>query len=89
MLALITGMLLCIGLALSVVGVVAIPARREGRELFRHVPSTAGADGDDPHGTDTDVSEGHSSDTHKSDTHSSEGVAVGASERRGADVRAG
>jgi len=36
MLALITGMLLCVGLAVSVVWVVAVPARREGRELFLH-----------------------------------------------------
>ena len=34
MVALIIGMLLCVGLALAVVAVVAIPARREGRELL-------------------------------------------------------
>lgn len=34
MVALILGMLLCVGLALAVVAVVAIPARREGRELL-------------------------------------------------------
>jgi hypothetical protein len=46
MLALITAMLLCLGLAVSVVGVVAIPARREGRELFTH--PVRGAGGADP-----------------------------------------
>lgn len=35
MVVLILGMLLCIALAVSVVGVVAVPARREGRELLR------------------------------------------------------
>jgi hypothetical protein len=34
MIALIVGMLLCIGLAVAVVGLVAIPARREGRDLL-------------------------------------------------------
>lgn len=34
MVALIIGMLICVGLALAVVGLVAIPARREGRELL-------------------------------------------------------
>ncbi len=34
MLALIIGMLLCVGLALAVVAVVAVPARREGRDLL-------------------------------------------------------
>ncbi|MEO5983701.1 MAG: hypothetical protein ABIQ13_15455 [Pedococcus sp.] len=34
MLALIIGMLLCVGLALAVVALVAVPARREGRELL-------------------------------------------------------
>jgi hypothetical protein len=34
MVALILGMLLCVGLALAVVAVVAVPARREGRELL-------------------------------------------------------
>ena len=34
MLALIIAMLLCVVLAVAVVGLVAIPARREGRELF-------------------------------------------------------
>ncbi|GAA2732893.1 hypothetical protein GCM10009867_09820 [Pedococcus aerophilus] len=34
MVALIIGMLLCVGLALAVVAVVAVPARREGRELL-------------------------------------------------------
>ena len=34
MVALIIGMLLCVGLAVAVVAVVAIPARREGRELL-------------------------------------------------------
>ncbi|MGA8980919.1 MAG: hypothetical protein WB473_17550 [Pedococcus sp.] len=34
MVALILGMLLCVGLALAVVALVAVPARREGRELL-------------------------------------------------------
>jgi hypothetical protein len=34
MVALILGMLICVGLAVAVVAVVAIPARREGRELL-------------------------------------------------------
>jgi hypothetical protein len=34
MVALILGMLICLGLALAVVALVAIPARREGRELL-------------------------------------------------------
>lgn len=34
MVPLIIGMLLCVGLAVAVVAVVAIPARREGRELL-------------------------------------------------------
>ena len=34
MVALIIGMLLCVGLALAVVALVAIPARREGRDLL-------------------------------------------------------
>lgn len=34
MVALIIGMLVCLGLAVAVVAVVAIPARREGRELL-------------------------------------------------------
>ncbi|NYG05942.1 hypothetical protein BJ986_000429 [Phycicoccus badiiscoriae] len=34
MTALIIGMLICVGLAVAVVAVVAIPARREGRELL-------------------------------------------------------
>jgi hypothetical protein len=34
MVALIIGMLICVGLALAVLGLVAIPARREGRELL-------------------------------------------------------
>jgi hypothetical protein len=34
MVALILGMLLCVGLALAVVALVAIPARREGRDLL-------------------------------------------------------
>jgi hypothetical protein len=34
MVALIVGMLLCLGLAVAVVGVVAVPARREGREVL-------------------------------------------------------
>jgi hypothetical protein len=34
MVALIVGMLLCVGLALAVVALVAIPARREGRDLL-------------------------------------------------------
>lgn len=32
--ALIIGMLICIGLALAVVGLVAVPARREGRDVL-------------------------------------------------------
>ena len=34
MVALIIGMLICVGLAVAVVAVVAIPARREGRDLL-------------------------------------------------------
>ena len=34
MVTLIIGMLICVGLAVAVVAVVAIPARREGRELL-------------------------------------------------------
>jgi hypothetical protein len=34
MVALIIGMLVCLGLAVAIVAVVAIPARREGRELL-------------------------------------------------------
>lgn len=34
MVALIVGMLLCVGLALAVVALVAIPARRQGRDLL-------------------------------------------------------
>jgi hypothetical protein len=34
MVVLIVGMLLCVGLALAVVALVAIPARRQGRELL-------------------------------------------------------
>ena len=34
MVPLIIGMLICVGLAVAVVAVVAIPARREGRELL-------------------------------------------------------
>jgi hypothetical protein len=34
MVVLIIGMLLCVGLAVAVVAVVAIPARREGRDLL-------------------------------------------------------
>jgi len=34
MVALIVGMLLCLGLAVAVVGLVAVPARREGREVL-------------------------------------------------------
>ena len=34
MVALIIGMLICVGLAVAVVALVAIPARREGRELL-------------------------------------------------------
>lgn len=34
MTALIIAMLLCVGLAVAVVALVAIPARREGRDLF-------------------------------------------------------
>jgi hypothetical protein len=34
MVALIIGMLICVGLAVAVVAIVAIPARREGRELL-------------------------------------------------------
>jgi hypothetical protein len=34
MVALIIGMLICVGLAVAVVAVVAVPARREGRELL-------------------------------------------------------
>jgi len=34
MVALIIGMLICVGLAVAVVAVVAIPARREGRDIL-------------------------------------------------------
>ena len=34
MVSLIIGMLICVGLAVAVVAIVAIPARREGRELL-------------------------------------------------------
>lgn len=34
MVALIIGMLICVGLALAVVALVAVPARREGRDLL-------------------------------------------------------
>ena len=34
MVALIVGMLICVGLALAVVGLVAAPARREGRDVL-------------------------------------------------------
>ena len=34
MVPLIIGMLICVGLAVAVVAVVAVPARREGRELL-------------------------------------------------------
>jgi len=34
MVALIVGMLLCLGLAVAVVGLVAVPTRREGREVL-------------------------------------------------------
>ena len=34
MVALIIGMLICVGLAVAVVAVVAVPARRQGRELL-------------------------------------------------------
>jgi hypothetical protein len=34
MVSLIIAMLVCVGLALAVVGLVAVPARREGRELL-------------------------------------------------------
>jgi len=34
MFALVLGMLTCVGLALAVVGVVAIPARRDGRDVL-------------------------------------------------------
>lgn len=34
MVALIIGMLLCVGLALAVVALVAIPARRDGRDIL-------------------------------------------------------
>lgn len=34
MVALIIGMLVCIGLALAVVGLVAVPARRDGRDVL-------------------------------------------------------
>jgi hypothetical protein len=34
MVVLIIGMLICVGLAVAVVAVVAVPARREGRELL-------------------------------------------------------
>lgn len=34
MVAVILGMLVCVGLAIAVVGLVAVPARREGREVL-------------------------------------------------------
>ena len=34
MVVLIVGMLLCLGLAIAVVGMVAVPARREGRDVL-------------------------------------------------------
>ncbi|GAA1229781.1 hypothetical protein [Oryzihumus leptocrescens] len=34
MVVLIVGMLLCLGLAVAVVGVVAVPARRQGRDIL-------------------------------------------------------
>jgi hypothetical protein len=34
MVALIIGMLICVGLAVAVVAIVAIPARREGRDIL-------------------------------------------------------
>ena len=34
MVALILGLLLCVGVAMVVVGLVAVPARREGRDLL-------------------------------------------------------
>jgi len=42
MVALIVGMLLCVALALAVVALVAIPARREGRDLL--TPKGEGGD---------------------------------------------
>lgn len=34
--ALVFGMMVCLALALAVVGLVAVPARRDGRELLTH-----------------------------------------------------
>lgn len=34
--ALILGMMICLALALAVVGLVAVPARRDGREVLTH-----------------------------------------------------
>ena len=36
MFALVLGMMICLALALAVVGLVAVPARREGRQVFTH-----------------------------------------------------
>ncbi|MCA1782737.1 MAG: hypothetical protein ABR500_07555 [Dermatophilaceae bacterium] len=36
MFALIFGMMVCLALALAVVGLVAVPARRDGREVLTH-----------------------------------------------------
>ncbi|MDO5503605.1 MAG: hypothetical protein Q4G67_10570 [Actinomycetia bacterium] len=36
MFALVLGMLICLALALAVVGLVAVPARRDGREVLTH-----------------------------------------------------
>lgn len=36
MFALVFAMLICLALALAVVGLVAVPARRDGREVFTH-----------------------------------------------------
>ncbi|HHU11274.1 MAG TPA: hypothetical protein GXZ60_14875 [Intrasporangiaceae bacterium] len=36
MFALVVGMMICLALALAVVGIVALPARREGREVLTH-----------------------------------------------------
>ena len=53
MVPLIIGMLICVGLAVAVVAVVAIPARREGRELLTPqgeeiIAVGQGEDRDDP-----------------------------------------
>jgi hypothetical protein len=34
--ALVLGMMICLALALAVVGLVAVPARRDGREVLTH-----------------------------------------------------